>query len=91
MLGDYAEPRGNAGYSVDHDVAMKIATHMREIMAYDLDETDVATFVQIYNFELDTEEFIAAWELLNAGERAAWRRFVNYEEWLRNEKLRDAH
>jgi hypothetical protein len=92
MIGDYAEPRGNAGYSVDHDIASAVTAEMRRIMALDLEELDVATAVQVYNAEVDSEEMIAAWELLNTTERASWRRFVNYNEFLRNElKKRDVN
>jgi glycogen synthase len=92
MIGDHAQPRGNSGYAVDQEHADKLAQEMRRILNLDLEETDIATQVQIYNAEMDQEEQIAAWEYLNAGERATWRRFVGYEEWLRNEKAkRDAH
>lgn len=79
MIGDYAEPRGSLGYSVDYITAAKIANEMRVIMNMDLEESDIAVQVCIYNQELNTkgaDEFIAAWELLNAGERRAWREFV---------------
>lgn len=92
MIGDFAEPRGDAGYSVDHDIAARIASEMRQILNRDLDEVDVALEARLYNRSIDSEELIAAWGLLNAGERATWKRFVNYEEWLRNEELkRHAH
>lgn len=92
MIGDYSEPRGDLGYSVDHDIAIRIVGEMRRIMALDLEEADVATAVQVYNAEVDAEEMIAAWEHLNAGERASWRNFVNHDEYLRaQERKRDAH
>ena len=88
MIGDAAKPRGESGYAVDHDIAFAITTEMRRIMALDLDERDVATAAQIYNAEVDSEEMIAAWALLNAGERASWRSLVNYEEYLRKLKAK---
>jgi hypothetical protein len=88
MLGHFAEPRGNSGYSVEHEDAVRIVIEMRRIMGMDLDELDVATAAQIYNGSVDGEEMIAAWELLNAGERRAWRNFVEYEEFLKVERLK---
>lgn len=92
MIGDYAEPRGDSGYSVDQDHAARLAGEMRQILNRDLDEVDVALEAQLYSRTTDSEDMIAAWSHLNAGERAAWRRFVNYDEYLRNEeRKRDAH
>lgn len=92
MIGDYAEPRGDLGYSVDHDIATRIAGEMRQILNQDLDEADIATAVQVFNRLIDAEEMIAAWAHLNAGERASWRNFVNYDEYLQaQERKRDAH
>jgi hypothetical protein len=91
MIGDYAEPRGDSGYSVDTDVALRIAGEMRQILNLDLDEIDISLEVQIYNRSADSEELIAAWEHLNAGERRAWRQFVNYDEFVKTEKLKHAH
>lgn len=92
MIGDYAEPRGDSGYAVDQEEAASIAGHMRQILNRDLEEIDVATEAQIYNRAVGQDEMIAAWELLNAGERASWRRFVNYDEWFRLEEIkRHAH
>lgn len=88
MVGHFAEPRGDSGYSVDHDIAMRIVVEMRRIMSMDLDELNLATAAQIYNGSVDGEEMIAAWGILNAGERRAWRNFVEYEEFLKIERLK---
>lgn len=78
FLRDSHDPRGNLGVGVDHDVATAIAGQIRQILNLDLEEADIATAAYIYNSELATkqEEFIAAWEFLNPGERRAWREFV---------------
>lgn len=76
MIGDYAEPRGNLGYSVDHDIAARIAGEMRQIMNMDLEEIAIGLKAYLFNTQVETEEMIAAWELLNPGERRAWREFV---------------
>lgn len=76
MIGDYAEPRGDLGYSVDHETASQLASDIRTIMNADRDESLIAAAAYSYNRQCDNEELIAAWELLNAGERRAWREFV---------------
>jgi hypothetical protein len=76
MIGDYAEPRGDAGYSVDHEVAMRLASDIRAIMNADREEDLIAASAFLYNSQCDHEELIAAWEFLNAGERRAWKEFV---------------
>lgn len=92
MLSGYGVPQGDLGRSTDHDTAVGIATEVRRILNLDLDEIDIATQVQIYNAEVDAEQMMAAWDHLNAGERAAWRNLLNYNEWRRNEELkRDRH
>jgi hypothetical protein len=76
MIGDFAEPRGDSGYSVDHDIAIRIAGEMRQILNMDLEEIDIAFKAYLFNRTIDSEEMIAAWSHLNAGERRAWREFV---------------
>lgn len=76
MIGDYCDPRGNSGFAVDHDIAARIAGDMRQIMCMDLDEIDIGLKAYLFNIEIEQEEMIAAWELLNPGERRAWREFV---------------
>lgn len=76
MIGDYAEPRGDAGYSVDHDIATKLASDIRAIMNADRDESLIAAAAFSYNCQCDNDELIAAWSHLNAGERRAWREYV---------------
>lgn len=78
FIKDSHDPRGNLGVDVDPDVAMGIAGQIRQILNLDLEEADIATAAHIYNLELGAkqDEFVAAWEFLNAGERRAWREFV---------------
>jgi hypothetical protein len=94
MIGDFAEPRGDSGYSVDTDVALRIAGEMRQILNRDLEEIDISLEVTLYNCQIDAEEMIAAWEFLNSGERRAWTQYLRYEEFLESERLKrlkDAH
>lgn len=67
MIGDYAEPLGREGYSVDHDVAVRIAGEMREML----------DAIYKFNCVCDNDEMLAAWIHLNAMERDAWKRCVN--------------
>lgn len=76
MIGDYADPRGDSGRSVDTDIAIKVAGEMRQILNLDLEEVDIALKAYLFNCGVDSEELIAAWDHLNAGERRAWREFV---------------
>lgn len=84
FLKDSHDPRGSLGLDVDHDVATAIAGQIRQILHLDLEEADIATAAYIYNSELATkqEEFIAAWEFLNPGERRAWREFVRLGKYV---------
>src|SRR5271156_433499 len=91
LIGDFAAPQGDMGREVPWEVANRFATIMRGIINEDLDEKDIAQAVYDFNSYLNLEfqeEFCAAWELLNAGERATWKRFVDYERWLTLEKLK---
>jgi hypothetical protein len=88
MLSGYGVPQGELGRSIDHDTALRIATECRRIMGLDLEELDLATQVQLFNAEVDAEQMGAAWELLNSGERAAWRNLLNYNEWRRNQEMK---
>lgn len=76
MIGDYAEPRGDLGYSVDHEIAQRLADGMRKVMNADREERLISAAAHLFNSQCDHEELIAAWGLLNAGERRAWREFV---------------
>lgn len=78
MIGDFAEPRGTAGYSVDYDIAISAAENIRATLKMDAEEHDisVAAFTLNQRLNEDQELFIAAWELLNPGERRAWREYV---------------
>ena len=78
MIGDYAEPRGDLGYSVDPDIAQSAAEDMRAILKMDAEEQEIAVAAFELNRRLnaDQELFIAAWELLNPGERRGWREYV---------------
>ena len=75
-LKDSHDPRGDLGATVDHDTATAIAGQIRQIMARDLEEVDIGLEAFLYNNTLDADQFIAAWEFLNPGERRAWKAFV---------------
>ena len=66
MIGDYADPAGNMGRDVPQVRAEYVAAEMRQLLEL------------IYRFDcvVDKEEQIAAWQLLNAMERAAWAKVV---------------
>ncbi len=65
-----------------------IADECRRILNLDLDETDIATAVQVYQAELNAmgEESLTGWFCLSAAERASWKRFVDYDQWLLKEQ-----
>jgi hypothetical protein len=68
-----------------------IADECRRILGLDLDEQDIATAVQVYQAELNqlpSEEMLKGWFCLNSTERASWKLFVNYSEWLAKERAR---
>lgn len=68
-----------------------IADECRRILGLDLDEQDIATAVQVYQAELNqlpSGEMLKGWFCLNATERASWKLFVNYNEWLAKERAR---
>jgi hypothetical protein len=69
-----------------------IADECRRILALDLDETDIATAVQVYTAEMNRnqDEWLKGWLCLNSWERSSWKRFVDYDEWLRNERQKHA-
>ncbi|HXN96009.1 MAG TPA: hypothetical protein VN879_16005 [Candidatus Acidoferrales bacterium] len=76
MIGDYADPRGDSGRSVDEERAIQLAGEMRQILNRDLEEVDIALEAYLYNCQVDQDEMIAAWDHLNAMERRAWREYV---------------
>ena len=65
-----------------------VADECRRILALDLDETDIATAVQVYTAEMNMrqEEWLEGWFCLNSMERSSWKRFVDYDQWLLKEK-----
>jgi hypothetical protein len=67
-----------------------IADECRRILSLDLDETDIATAVQVYTAEMqaDQDEWIKGWFCLSSVERSTWKRFVDYDQWLAKEKAR---
>jgi len=67
-----------------------IADECRRILGLDLDETDIATAVQVFTAEMqqDQEEWIKGWFCLNSMERSTWKRFEDYDEWLAKEQAR---
>jgi hypothetical protein len=66
MIGDFAHPAGEGGRDVAQDLAESVAGEMRELL-------DV---IYKFNCVCDPDVMIAAWDYLNAGERAAWARVV---------------
>lgn len=87
MLKDYAYPQGNLGYA-DSVEGEKIAMEIRRILNLDLYETDIVTQVEIYHSVLTNEHLLAASLHLNPRERRAWRTYLCYDEFLRNEKMK---
>lgn len=85
MIGDFAPAAGEAGRGIDHEVASRLAGEMRQILNRDLEEADIALEVYLYHLTLDQDEYIAAWEHLNAMERRGWRIYCGMG------KIRDAH
>ena len=69
-----------------------VADECRRILALDLDEVDLATAVQVYTAEMNArqEEWLQGWFCLSSWERSSWKRFVDYDEWVRKEKA-NAH
>lgn len=70
-----------------------VAEECRRILALDLDETDIATAVQVYTAEMQAyqDEWLQGWFCLNSMERSTWKRFVDYDQWLIKEKANDSH
>ena len=65
-----------------------IADECRRILALDLDEIDIATAVQVYTAEMQDkqDEWLAAWECLNSWDRSSWKRYMDYDKWLEEQK-----
>lgn len=78
MIGDFAAPQGEGGRAVPWEVANRIAGEIRQVMNEDLSEEDMAVQAYCLNIYLqrDQDELIAAWDLLNARERRAWKELV---------------
>lgn len=85
MLGDHYLPVGS-----DREVALKIAGEMRQILNRDLEEIDIALEATLYEALIDREDMLAAWGYLNAGERRAWKNFLDYESFLESERIKHA-
>ena len=77
----------SAAPAIDEVIA-QIVGEMRRILNQDLDETDIALAVQIYNDSLKPEHLLIAWETMGSTERASWKAFAAYDEWLRNQRLK---
>ena len=88
LIGNYTDPRGEAGRDVPTELAEAMASDMRLLLESDLDEVSMSHQVRIYSRNMDQDLFVAAWEFLNAMERRAWRAYVSYEEWLKLEWVR---
>ena len=71
------------------EAAIDTAHRMRVLLRSDLDEFELADRVCAMNDELnaDTELMQAAWQVLNGGERRAWKQFLT----LRKEHEREHH
>jgi hypothetical protein len=80
LVGDSYLPAG-----VSREVALRIAGEMRQIMARDLEEVDIALEVTLYESQMDKEQMLGAWGYLGAPERRAWKSFLDYETYLKNE------
>jgi hypothetical protein len=65
MMGDFAHPAGEAK-SIDMDRVIALANEMRGLLEA----------IYRWNLVCDQEDLIAAWEYLNAMERAAWHKVV---------------
>ena len=65
-----------------------VADECRRILALDLDETDIATAVQVYTAEMQSrqEEWLAGWFCLNSWDRSSWKRYMEYDKWLASEQ-----
>lgn len=86
LKGDMYLPAG-----VSREVALKIAGEMRQILNRDLDEVDIALEVTLFEDQIESEIKLAAWGYLDASERRAWKNFINFEEFVRNEKRNADH
>jgi hypothetical protein len=85
IKGDMYLPAGQS-----REVALRIAGEMRQILNRDLEEIDIALEVTLYDCQVDREEMLAAWGYLDAGERRAWKNFLDYETFLENERRKHA-
>lgn len=85
IKGDLYLPVG-----MSREVALRMAGEMRQIMNRDLDEIDIALEVTLYESLVDSEHKLAAWGYLDASERRAWKNFLNWKEFVRDERARNA-
>jgi hypothetical protein len=86
LKGDSYLPEG-----MSRGVALKMAGEMRQILNRDLEESDIALEVTLYEVTMTNEEKLAAWGYLDAGERRAWKNFLDYETFLENERRRHGY
>lgn len=86
ILGDLYLPA-----DISREVATRIAGEMRQILNRDLEEIDIALEVTLYKCQTDPNEMLAAWGYLDAPERRAWKNFLDYEQFLADHRLKNAH
>jgi hypothetical protein len=86
MMRSYPDPSGN--FPTDRTV--QVATIMRTILNEDLPECDMALAVQSFYSSISSEDQLGAWWLLRSDERAAFKAYLEYDEWLK-ERLRAGH
>jgi hypothetical protein len=78
MLRGIDDPMGTIGYIEDQAKAADLAETMRRLLRSDMEEWELAIKIHEENKFLNEDQdlFIAAWRYLNAGERRAWKLFV---------------
>ena len=72
MVGDYADPLGDAGLNVDPEVAEGTAFFIRELL--DRASQEACELESHINHDA----YFAAWRIMNAVERAAFKALVAY-------------
>ena len=73
------EPFGELGKTVSPDFAMALAEKMRAILAADQEEQIIAMRALDLTDELrgKSDEYGAAWKLMDSKERSSWKRYVD--------------
>ena len=71
-VGDYADPLGDAGLNVDPSIAEGTAYGIRELLDRASQEA------RELEDQVDHDAYFAAWRIMNAVERAAFKALVAY-------------